>query len=230
MGPEGPPGLAVSFPERRVINKEGAEVVAAELPDSFSAKVAAREVSAARAEQVVPAADRAEVVVGRVDGEGWDAKPSIAFVLVFTTATKTPRSTPDPFRSPATKFPNRAITTNDLAATSAARSKFPTFTTAATKLISSSTISTRFNRARSIPTPPSPLLPNATAIFAASELRSSIHFQISAGLELRSATAARFPQLIPPPRDCSRSIRNRICPVLFKTSCSRPPFQSIATF
>ena len=59
-----------SSPERPVINQEDAGVVAAELPDSFSAQVAAREVSAARAEQVEPAADRAELVAGRVDGEG----------------------------------------------------------------------------------------------------------------------------------------------------------------
>ena len=46
--------MAVSFPERRVINKEGAEAmaVAAELPDSFSAKVAARAVGQAEAEVV----------------------------------------------------------------------------------------------------------------------------------------------------------------------------------
>src|SRR6202789_4299358 len=150
---EGQPGLVVSFPERRAINKEVAAATAvAAFPDNFSARAAARQASVAKAEQAVGQAE-AGGGAGLAVAEGWDAKPSTAFFLVFTPITKPPLSTPDPIRSPATKFPSRAITTNDLAATLAARSKFPIFTMAVIKHISSSTISTKFSPARSIRIP-----------------------------------------------------------------------------
>ena len=62
--------MAVSFPERRVINKEGAEAMAvAALPDNFSARVAAREALAAKAARAVGQAE-AEVVAGLAVAEG----------------------------------------------------------------------------------------------------------------------------------------------------------------
>ena len=107
--------------------------------------------------------------------------------------------------------------------------KIPHIYNGSDKTFFSSTTSTKFNRARWTRIPRCQRPRNAAAISAEWGSLFTILFRISAGRELRWATAARFQRSTPRRPDFWRFIRSRICRARCKTTYCKPRCRSTTT-